>query len=53
MNKTENPESDAPKPREGRVFRRKSKAKVKATQSCPTLCNPMDYTVQEFSRPEY
>ena len=25
--------------------------KVKVTQSCPTLCNPMDYT--EFSEPEY
>ena len=21
------------------------KAKVKVTQSCPTVCNPMDYTV--------
>ena len=27
--------------------------KVKVTQSCPTLCDPMDYTVMEFSRPEY
>ena len=27
--------------------------KVKVTQSCPTLCDPMDYTVTEFSRPEY
>ena len=32
---------------------------VKVAQSCPTLCNPMDYTVawtiqsMEFSRPEY
>ena len=25
---------------------------VKVTQSCPTLCDPMDYTL-EFSRPEY
>ena len=29
------------------------KVKVKVTQSCPTLCDPMDYTVLEFSRPEY
>ena len=29
------------------------KAKLKVAQSCPTLCNPMDYTVHEFSRPEY
>jgi len=28
--------------------------KVKATQSCPTFCNPMDYTQSmEFPRPEY
>ena len=34
--------------------------KVKVTQSCPTLCDPMDYTVLQsmgstilFSRPEY
>ena len=28
--------------------------KVKIAQLCPTLCNPMDYTVcMEFSRPEY
>ena len=26
-------------------------AKVKITQSCPTVYNPMDYTVHEFSRP--
>ena len=25
--------------------------KVKVAQLCPTLCDPMDYTV--FSRPEY
>ena len=24
---------------------------VKVAQSCPTLCDPMDYTVLEFSRP--
>ena len=29
------------------------KVKVKVTQSCPTLYNPMDYTVMEFPRPEY
>ena len=30
------------------------KVKVKVTQSCPTLCNPVDYTVHGiFSRPEY
>ena len=23
----------------------KAKVKVKVTQSCPTLCNPMDFTV--------
>ena len=28
-------------------------AQVKVAQSCPTLCDPMDYTVMEFSRPEY
>ena len=28
--------------------------KVKVTQLCPTLCNPMDYIQSmEFSRPEY
>ena len=27
--------------------------KVKVAQLCPTLCDPMDYTVHEFSRPEY
>ena len=28
--------------------------KVKVAQSCPTLCNPLDYTQSmEFSRPEY
>ena len=26
---------------------------VKVTQSCLTLCDPMNYTVHEFSRPEY
>ena len=26
--------------------------KPKVTQSCPTLCDPMDYPM-EFSRPEY
>ena len=31
----------------------KGKVKVKVTQSCPTLCDPMDSTVHEFSRPEY
>ena len=29
------------------------KVKVKVTHSSPTLCNPMDYIVHEFSRPEY
>ena len=30
-------------------------SKVKVTQSCPTLCDHMDYNIQsmEFSRPEY
>ena len=28
-------------------------AAAKSLQSCPTLCNPMAYTVQEFSRPGY
>ena len=27
------------------------KMKVKVAQSCPALCDPMDFT--EFSRPEY
>ena len=27
--------------------------KVKVTQSCLTLFDPIDYTVMEFSRPEY
>ena len=27
--------------------------KVKVAQLCLTLCNPMDYTVHEFPRPEY
>ena len=31
----------------------KPSLKVKATQSYPTLCDPMDYTVHEFSRPEH
>ena len=26
---------------------------AKSLQSCPTLCNPMDYTVHGISRPEY
>ena len=25
--------------------------KVKAAQSCPTLCDPMDYTVREILQP--
>ena len=29
------------------------KVKVKVTQSRPTLCDPMDYTYMDFSRPEY
>ena len=28
-------------------------SEVKFSQSCPTLCDPMNYTVHEFSRPEY
>ena len=27
--------------------------KVKVTQSCLILCDPMDYTANEFSSPEY
>ena len=27
--------------------------KVKVTQLCPTLCEPVDYTVHAISRPEY
>ena len=27
--------------------------KVKVAQSCLTLCDPRDYTVMDFSRPEY
>ena len=30
-----------------------SNYKVKVAQSCPTHCNPVDYTVHEFSRPQY
>ena len=30
-----------------------SELKVKVTQFCPILCNPMDYTVHGISRPEY
>ena len=26
---------------------------VKVAQLCPTLCDPMDYTIHEFSRPDY
>ena len=29
------------------------KVKVKVTQSCLTLCDPMDYTVPGILRPEY
>ena len=29
------------------------KYQVKVAQLCPTLCDPMDYTVHGFSRPEY
>ena len=35
------------------IKKRRKKVKVKVTQSCLTLCNPTDYTVHEFSRPEY
>ena len=28
-------------------------SEVKVTQLCLTLCDPVDYTVMEFSRPEY
>ena len=31
----------------------KKKVKVKATQSCPTLCDPMDYTVHGVFQAEY
>ena len=27
--------------------------KVKVAQSCPAFCNPMDYIILDFSRPEY
>ena len=30
-----------------------TKPKVKATQWCPILCDPMDYAAPGFSRPEY
>ena len=29
------------------------KVKVKVALSCPTLCDPMNYTVHEFSRSDY
>ena len=28
-------------------------SEVQVAQSCPTVCDPMDYTVHGFSRPEY
>ena len=28
-------------------------AAAKSLQSCPTLCDPMNYTVHGISRPEY
>ena len=31
----------------------KERKKVKVAQPCPTLHDPMDYTVRRFSRPEY
>ena len=31
--------------REGTTAAASEKVKVKVTQSCPTLCDPMDYTV--------
>ena len=31
----------------------KEKVNMKVAQSCPTLCDPMDCTVLEFSRPEH
>ena len=31
----------------------RAKVKVKVTQSCPTLCDPIDIQFMEFSRPEY
>ena len=30
---------------EGYIFEMYSPMKVKVTQSCPSLCHPMDYTV--------
>ena len=32
-------------------FRIRKKVKVKVPQSCPTLCNPMDYTVHGNLQP--
>ena len=29
------------------------KVKLKVSQSCPTLCNPMDYTVYGFLQAKY
>ena len=37
----------------GLILSPSAKVKVKVVQSCPTLCNPMDYTVHGISRPEY
>ena len=34
------------------IFRACNSVKVKVTQSCPTLCNPMDQSM-EFSRSDY
>ena len=30
-----------------------NRKKVKVAQSCPTLCDPLDYTVHEILQPEY
>ena len=36
-----------------KIYRTKVKSESEVTQSCPTLLNPMDYSLQGFSRQEY
>ena len=48
----EDTQSDTHK--DGRMYMCARICIVKVTQSCPTLCDPMDYMQSlEFSRPEY
>ena len=40
-------------PRDLLVLLKNMNVNVKVTQSCPTLCDPVDQQSVEFSRPEY